>query len=119
MNKTKATIIIAIILVAGGIGLIYQAKKNQSKPILNISTDTSPSPVPQPTPPPTSKNQSQGLVAVRPDPVLGGFLTDSDGITLYYNLKDKNGVSSCTGDCAKNWPPFLNSSGTDLHSLND
>jgi predicted lipoprotein with Yx(FWY)xxD motif len=37
---------------------------------------------------------------------LGTVLTDGTGRTLYVLTKDKNGASSCTGDCASTWPPF-------------
>jgi predicted lipoprotein with Yx(FWY)xxD motif len=38
-----------------------------------------------------------------------GILTGDHGMTLYTFDKDKthSGKSECTGDCAKNWPPFL------------
>ena len=35
-----------------------------------------------------------------------GMLTDSKGMTLYTFDKDKGKVSSCYGECAKNWPPY-------------
>ncbi len=37
---------------------------------------------------------------------LGDFLITADGMTLYAFAKDTAGTSTCTGDCAKNWPPF-------------
>jgi predicted lipoprotein with Yx(FWY)xxD motif len=46
-------------------------------------------------------------VVVKSDPTLGDFLTDSEGRTLYLFTKDtENGVSTCGGDCATNWPPY-------------
>lgn len=39
----------------------------------------------------------------------GAYLTDSDGRTLYIFSKDKGATSTCTGDCAKEWPPFTTS----------
>ncbi len=36
-----------------------------------------------------------------------GMLTDSKGMTLYIFDKDKGKVSSCYGDCAKHWPPYM------------
>lgn len=38
------------------------------------------------------------------DPVA---LTNSKGFTLYYNIADTGTRSSCTGGCAKVWPPLL------------
>ncbi len=36
-----------------------------------------------------------------------GMLTDDKGMTLYIFDNDKDGMSACYGDCAKNWPPYL------------
>lgn len=38
---------------------------------------------------------------------LGAFLVDKQGRTLYQFKTDKNGQSSCDGECAKLWPPFV------------
>ena len=38
---------------------------------------------------------------------LGPILVSSSGHTLYLFAKDRNGRSSCTGSCAKFWPPLL------------
>jgi predicted lipoprotein with Yx(FWY)xxD motif len=35
-----------------------------------------------------------------------GFLTDSNGMTLYYYTKDSDGQSACYGGCATAWPIF-------------
>jgi predicted lipoprotein with Yx(FWY)xxD motif len=38
---------------------------------------------------------------------LGDFLTDADGMTLYFFTNDTTpGASVCDGDCATNWPPL-------------
>lgn len=36
---------------------------------------------------------------------LGQILVDGDGMTLYVFDNDSDGQSTCTGDCAGNWPP--------------
>jgi len=38
---------------------------------------------------------------------LGGYLTDSDGMTLYLFQPDPPGRSTCTGSCAQFRPPLL------------
>jgi predicted lipoprotein with Yx(FWY)xxD motif len=38
---------------------------------------------------------------------LGMILVNTKGHTLYMFAKDKNGKSSCSGSCAKFWPPSL------------
>ena len=38
-------------------------------------------------------------------PGVGTVLTNSDGMTLYLFEADKGTTSTCSGDCATNWPP--------------
>jgi predicted lipoprotein with Yx(FWY)xxD motif len=40
---------------------------------------------------------------------LGTVLVDAKGRTAYLFEKDKKGKSSCSGQCAVNWPPVLTS----------
>lgn len=37
---------------------------------------------------------------------LGEIVVDSEGMTLYVFDNDSEGTSTCTGDCAANWPPL-------------
>jgi predicted lipoprotein with Yx(FWY)xxD motif len=39
---------------------------------------------------------------------LGLILVNAKGHTLYLFRKDRNGKSTCSGSCAKFWPPLLN-----------
>lgn len=50
--------------------------------------------------------QSKGTVSLR-STKLGKVLVNSAGRTLYLFEKDKNGRSSCAGQCAKYWPPLI------------
>lgn len=36
------------------------------------------------------------------------YLTDENGMTLYYSLNDAPGneISNCMGECSSSWPPF-------------
>ncbi|WNR45932.1 hypothetical protein [Paenibacillus roseipurpureus] len=45
-------------------------------------------------------------VAVGTKADLGNFLTDANGMTLYYFDKDTKGVSNCSGKCLDKWPIF-------------
>lgn len=38
---------------------------------------------------------------------LGKILVDPRGRTLYLFKKDRGGKSSCSGNCAANWPPLI------------
>ena len=49
---------------------------------------------------------SHGTVSLR-STSLGKVLVSSTGHTLYLFEKDKNGKSSCAGQCAKYWPPLI------------
>jgi predicted lipoprotein with Yx(FWY)xxD motif len=53
-----------------------------------------------------SAPQANGTVSLRMTK-LGEVLVNSKGHTLYMFGKDKNGKSSCSGSCAKFWPPYL------------
>jgi len=53
-----------------------------------------------------SKPTKPATVKAR-DSKLGKIMVDGRARTLYLFEKDKNGKSSCSGDCAKNWPPLL------------
>jgi predicted lipoprotein with Yx(FWY)xxD motif len=44
------------------------------------------------------------LVKSRPDGA--NYLTDANGMTLYYYTKDSDGQSACNGGCATAWPTF-------------
>jgi predicted lipoprotein with Yx(FWY)xxD motif len=53
-----------------------------------------------------SATQANGTVSLRKT-TLGEILVNSKGHTLYMFSRDKNAKSSCSGSCAKFWPPYL------------
>jgi predicted lipoprotein with Yx(FWY)xxD motif len=53
-----------------------------------------------------SATQANGTVSLSKTK-LGQILVSSKGHTLYMFGKDKNDKSSCSGSCAKFWPPYL------------
>jgi predicted lipoprotein with Yx(FWY)xxD motif/uncharacterized cupredoxin-like copper-binding protein len=56
---------------------------------------------------PQAEEQPEPTVYVRQDPVLGPYLTDAKGMTLYLFTKDTEpGVSTCYDKCEENWPIF-------------
>jgi predicted lipoprotein with Yx(FWY)xxD motif len=38
---------------------------------------------------------------------IGDYLTDANGMTLYWYKNDKKGTSNCSGPCLEKWPAFL------------
>lgn len=58
---------------------------------------------------PASSNTSTGAaITVGTASSVGKVLVDSEGLTLYYFEKDKQGgsESACNGPCAEGWPPL-------------
>ncbi|WP_434134734.1 hypothetical protein JQR88_15230 [Pseudomonas luteola] len=49
---------------------------------------------------------SSAALAAFPAMEKNGVLVDDQGRTLYTYDKDTEGVSSCNGKCAENWPPL-------------
>ena len=45
---------------------------------------------------------------------VGTVLTTASGLTLYRFTEDSPGTSTCTGACAKIWPPLLASKGAHI-----
>jgi predicted lipoprotein with Yx(FWY)xxD motif len=68
-------------------------------PVTGQSTDT----------PSAAAPSGPAAVNVGQNAVLGSFLVDSKGMTLYIYTKDTANTSTCTGTCANNWPPLLTS----------
>jgi predicted lipoprotein with Yx(FWY)xxD motif len=48
-------------------------------------------------------------------PKIGTVLADNSGLTLYHLTSDPSGKATCTGACAKVWPPLLLPKGDHLH----
>ncbi|KKT74807.1 MAG: hypothetical protein UX31_C0003G0036 [Candidatus Nomurabacteria bacterium GW2011_GWA1_46_11] len=55
---------------------------------------------------------TQEVVTIRESPQKGQYLADEKGMTLYLFDKDTDGVSTCTGNCLKIWPPYLQTEDT-------
>ena len=52
-------------------------------------------------------DQPAGQSFMSMETTSGKVLTTPGGMTLYTFDKDTTGTSTCYGDCAQNWPPFL------------
>ena len=56
-------------------------------------------------------SQPSGQSFVSMQTTSGKVLASPGGMTLYTFDKDTQGTSTCYGDCAQAWPPFLGGSG--------
>lgn len=55
----------------------------------------------------TSAQQAPAPLKTATKEGLGTFLVDANGMTLYLFTNDtKSGKSTCSGGCAKAWPPY-------------
>jgi predicted lipoprotein with Yx(FWY)xxD motif len=59
------------------------------------------------TPAPSSSEQSNGHALAVGDTDIGDVVVNASGRTLYMFTKDSGAKSSCSGDCAKQWPPAV------------
>lgn len=59
---------------------------------------------------PSTAQNGAAIVEVSSNPTLGSIVVDAEGQTLYIFQKDSGGKSSCSGSCAKIWPPYVTTS---------
>lgn len=92
----------ALILLAG-CGSSNNDKSSSSSSGATASTGSGDTP-PRATGPGTTS--TDGVVNTT-DSDLGTILVDSNGRTLYLFEADTGGKSTCNGQCAQVWPPFI------------
>jgi predicted lipoprotein with Yx(FWY)xxD motif/plastocyanin len=84
--------------------------------VLGCAGAGAPSPVASEAPasPPAAESPAGASIEVTlaTDATLGDFLVGEGGKTLYLFTRDSGGASSCSGDCAAAWPPFVVPEGT-------
>ena len=56
---------------------------------------------------PEASQPTEATINIATDPKLGKILVDGKGLTLYMFTKDTPDKATCTGGCAKAWPPLL------------
>ncbi|HVB19759.1 MAG TPA: hypothetical protein VNF51_00510 [Candidatus Paceibacterota bacterium] len=99
MNKSVVMwTVLAVIVIAGG---WYWLSMSQTSSAIIAPTQT------VATQPTAVVSSTTPVLNVHSDPTLGTYLVAANGMTLYVDTKDTNGVSTCTGVCAANWPPYI------------
>jgi predicted lipoprotein with Yx(FWY)xxD motif len=95
-TKLRGALALVACLLAGG--LLAACGSNGSSAATAAATSTTP-----------ASGGSGDTVSVA-DSGLGKILTDADGMTIYVFGKDTSGdASTCSGDCASEWPPVSSS----------
>jgi predicted lipoprotein with Yx(FWY)xxD motif len=83
---------------------------NAAAPTTTATTAYAPSPAtmaPAPAPSAPAPAAATAAALALGQTSLGSVLTDAQGRTLYALTQDTNGTPTCTGACAKAWPPAL------------
>lgn len=102
-------IVVVVIIVVAGIWFWSASMSSPSASTAGTSTTTPSGSTGAPTIP------AQGSSSTTPSTVvlntgststLGTYLVAPNGMTLYMDMSDKAGASSCTGTCATVWPPY-------------
>ncbi len=99
MNRTTVRIIVGAIV--GVVVVIYLTtpKTPPAPPLATTSTHSV-------TPTQLPSDYHENIYLSKTDPTKGAYMTDFAGMTLYTSSDDRTGVSNCTGECAKDWPPY-------------
>jgi predicted lipoprotein with Yx(FWY)xxD motif len=78
-------IIVIIIIIIGGYFILHKSKPTTTSGAATLNNS---------------------IVETKTSSTYGNYLEDSHGNTLYTYEGDSAGVSNCSGQCLKAWPPF-------------
>lgn len=87
--KTSTLVIIIVIAAIIVAGFLLFSKKQ-----------------PEPQPQSQQNQQQEATIKLASKEGMGQFMTDKNGMTLYYFPKDNINQSNCTGQCVTAWPMY-------------
>ncbi len=105
MNKTTVVVLVIVALLVGALGGFYfersraTMKMEAFKMAMQKQLDDAKMMAQKPTP--------SNTMAGGPVMMAKSNLTDTKGMTLYIFDKDTTSASTCYGNCAQAWPPFV------------
>jgi predicted lipoprotein with Yx(FWY)xxD motif len=94
-NTIIIIVIIVVILLVGGLYWFWTANSNTGGNPLSYGQTTT-----------NTQATSTPVLILNTGSTFGEYLTAPNGMTLYTNKNDSYNVSTCTGTCATNWPPY-------------
>ena len=100
MQKKSMWILIAVLLIAAGVGSYFIFRKSSEPKTSSTSTSTNKSP--NTANKDTTKDTtlaSTAVVQTKNDTKAGDYLVGNNGKTLYTYDSDTPGVSNCSGSC--------------------
>ncbi|MHB8660770.1 MAG: COG4315 family predicted lipoprotein [Minisyncoccota bacterium] len=115
MNKSAIIwIVVAIVVILGGWWWLSMGQTSQMPTAQTTTVNTPPTTTTTTTT--TTVTPSVVALTAHSNPTLGSYLAATNGMTLYVDTQDTAGVSTCTGVCAANWPPYTVNTGATLTS---
>ncbi len=109
--KTVLWIVIAVIVVVGG---LYLWSAMTMTPAAATSTSASQTTTATTSPGIIGSNLALGTAS---NTTLGTYLVGYNGMAVYTYGKDTTGTSTCSGQCAAAWPPYIVSSSDDIQNI--
>ena len=112
MNKTTTWILIVVAFIVGGlVGFFIERqratdKMESYKMEAQKMVDDEKMAAAKMMVTPTAMMEKNSVYMMAKDAKLGEILKSEKGMTLYTYDKDTAGKSTCTGQCAVNWPPY-------------
>lgn len=102
MKKLMPLVIVGIVvlLVLGYLG------RHKIKALLGMNSYSAPAVTNTTTAPVTTSSAPSDNIYLTKSSPKGNYMTDFQGQTLYTFDKDTNGVSNCSVECPKIWPPY-------------
>jgi len=100
---SRFTVILAVVFVLAVLAAV--GCTSNSVPTTTAPTSTPTTPVPTSTPP-TTPIPGPYTVHVASKPLIGNYLADPRGRTLYYTVSDRPGYSNLPDEALSSWPVF-------------
>jgi predicted lipoprotein with Yx(FWY)xxD motif len=100
MNKKVTGLVVAIVIVALGVGGYFLFHKSSTTSGYSLNTTSNNNA-------PSSSQQSSGaVVQTKTSSSVGSYLADANGDALYTYGADTSGTSNCSGSCLYSWPIY-------------
>ncbi len=92
---------------------------SSAAPATSTPATSAPEDTPTTTSEPAESMDDSGVALATAESALGTIVVDGDGMTVYQFDSDTQGAdsSTCTGQCATNWPAVLGSAAPELEGI--
>jgi predicted lipoprotein with Yx(FWY)xxD motif len=112
-TSTLAWIVLVLVILVGGWYIWMQSAVPAPSPVTSTSTSSTSSTTSSTSNP--SAIQNNLTLGTDTSATLGTYVIAYNGMTLYTYAKDSTATSTCYGQCATTWPPYVVPSGMQLN----